>query len=92
MVAMVAIALAGIVAGNYKGNSGGSGSSGSGGSYDNKDIGGYSNGRGHRQQSTKSRRGINGGGDGDGNSDNNDNSKDNDGGNGNSGDGSVPTQ
>jgi hypothetical protein len=60
MAAMVAIVLAAIAAGNNGGNSGGGGSSGSGGGCDNKDIGSYSNGRAHRQQSTKSGRGRNG--------------------------------
>jgi hypothetical protein len=60
MVTMAAIVLAAISAGNNGGNSGGGGSSGSGGGCDNKDIGGYSNGRAHMQQSTKSGRGRNG--------------------------------
>jgi hypothetical protein len=56
-----AIALATIAAGNNDGNSGGGGSSGGGGGCDNEDIGGYSDGGGHRHQSTKSDRGRNGG-------------------------------
>ena len=60
MVAMAAIALAAIVAGNNSGNSSGDGSSGGSGGCNDKDIGGYSNGRGHRQQSTKNGRGRNG--------------------------------
>ncbi len=52
--------MAVIVAGNNDGNSGGGGSSGGGGGCDAEDIGGYSDGRGHRQQSTKSGRGRNG--------------------------------
>jgi hypothetical protein len=60
MAAMAAIVLAEIVAGNIGGNSSGGGSSGSGGGCDDEDIGGYSNGGAHRQQSTKSGRGRNG--------------------------------
>jgi hypothetical protein len=60
MAAMAAIALAVIAAGNNNGNSGGSGSSHGGGGCDDKDIGGFSNGGDHREQSTKSRRGRNG--------------------------------
>jgi hypothetical protein len=41
MVAMAAIASAGIAAGNNDGNSSGGGSSGGGGGCDNEDIGGY---------------------------------------------------
>jgi hypothetical protein len=60
MVAMAAIVLAAIAVGNNGSNSGGGGSSGGGGGCNNKDIGSYSNGRAHRQQSTKSGRGRNG--------------------------------
>ncbi len=60
MAAMAAIALAAIAAGNNGGNSGGGGISGGGGGCNDKDIGGYSDGKGHRQQSTKSGRGRNG--------------------------------
>ncbi len=60
MAAMAAIALAAIAVGNNNGNSSGSGSSGGGGGgcgggCNDKDTGGYSNGGGHRQLSTKSR-------------------------------------
>jgi hypothetical protein len=54
MVVMAAIVLAAIAAGNTGGNSGGSGSSGGGGGCNNEDIGGYSDGKAHRQQSTNS--------------------------------------
>ncbi len=60
MATMVAILLAAIAAGNTGGNSGGGGSSGSGGGCDDVDIGGYSDGEAHRQQSTNSGRGRNG--------------------------------
>ncbi len=60
MAVMAAIVLAGIAAGNNGGNSGGSGSSGGGDGCNNKDIGSYSNGGAHKQQSTKSGRGRNG--------------------------------
>jgi hypothetical protein len=60
MATMAAIVSAAIAAGNTGGNSGGGGSSGSGGGCNDKDIGGYSDGRAHRQQSTKSGRGRNG--------------------------------
>jgi hypothetical protein len=60
MVAMATVVLAAIAAGNTGGNSGGSGSSGGGGGCDDEDIGGYSDGRAHRQQSTNSGRGRNG--------------------------------
>jgi hypothetical protein len=60
MAAMAAKVSASIAAGNKGSNSGGSGNSGSGGGCDDKDIGSYSNGGGHRQQSTKSGRGRNG--------------------------------
>ena len=60
MAAMAAIVLAAIAAGNTSGNSGGGGSRGGGGGCDNEDIGGYSDGEAHRQQSTKSGRGRNG--------------------------------
>jgi hypothetical protein len=49
MAAMVAIVLAAIVAGHNGGNSGDSGSSCGGGGCEDKAIGGYSNGRAHRQ-------------------------------------------
>jgi hypothetical protein len=49
MAAMAAIALAVMVVGNNDSNSSGGGG---GSSCGNEDIGGYSNGRGHRQQST----------------------------------------
>ncbi len=55
MAAMVAIAPAVMALGNNNGNSNGSGSSGGGGgggSCGDEDIGGYSNGGDHRQQST----------------------------------------
>ncbi len=51
-------------AGNNDGYSSGSGSSGGSGGCNDKDIGGYSDGGGHRQKSIKSGRGGNGGGDG----------------------------
>ncbi len=57
MAAMAAIVLAAIAVGNNSSNSGGGGSSGGVGSCDDKDIGGYSDGGTHRQQSTKSSRG-----------------------------------
>ncbi len=57
--------MAGIVAGNNGINSSGGGSSGGGGGCNDEDIGGYSDGRGNRQQSTKSGRERNGGRDGD---------------------------
>jgi hypothetical protein len=60
MAAMAAIVSVAIAAGNNGGNSGGGGSSGGGGGCDDEDIGGYSDGRAHRQQSTKSGRGRNG--------------------------------
>jgi hypothetical protein len=60
MAVMAAIVLVAIAAGNNGSNSGGGGSSGGGGGCDNKDIGSYSNGRAHRQQSIKSSRGRNG--------------------------------
>jgi hypothetical protein len=60
MAAMAAIVLAAIVAGNNGGNSSGGGSSGGGGGCNDEDIGSYSNGKAHRQQSTKSGRGRNG--------------------------------
>ncbi len=60
MAAMAAIVLAVIAAGYNGGNSGGGGSSGGSGGCNDKDIGGYSNGGAHRQQSTKSGRGRNG--------------------------------
>jgi hypothetical protein len=60
MAAMAAIVLAAIVAGNKGGNSGGGGSSGGGGGCDDKDIGCYSDGGAHRQQSTNSGRERNG--------------------------------
>jgi hypothetical protein len=60
MAAIAAIVLAVIAAGNNGGNSGGSDGGEGGGSCNNKDIGGYSNGGAHRQQSTKSGRGRNG--------------------------------
>ncbi len=85
----MAIALAAIAAGNNNGNSGGSGSSGGSGGCVDKDIGGYSNGRGHRQQSTKSGRGRNVGRDGYGGVNDN-NSKGNGGSDGNSSDSGVP--
>jgi hypothetical protein len=80
MVAMAAIALAAIVAGNNSGNSSGDGSSGGSGGCNDKDISGYSDGGGRRQQSTKSGRGRKGGGDGDGNGDKNNDGKGNYGG------------
>ncbi len=49
MVAMGAIAWAVIAVGNNNGNRGGGGSSGGGGGYEDKDIGDYSIGGGHRQ-------------------------------------------
>ncbi len=61
----MAIASAAIGAGNNGSNSGGGGSSGGNDGCNDKDIGGYSNGGGHRQQSTKSGRGRNGSRDGD---------------------------
>jgi hypothetical protein len=67
--AMAAIALAAIVAGNNNTNSSGGGSSGGSGGDSgcgDEDIGGYSDGRGHRQQSFKGSSRRNGGGDGDG--------------------------
>jgi hypothetical protein len=60
MAAMAAIVSAAIAAGNTGGNSGGSCSSGGVGRCDDKDIGGYSDGGAHRQQSTNSGRGRNG--------------------------------
>ncbi len=60
MAAMAAIVSAAIAVGNNSGNSGGGGSSGGGGGCKDEDIGGYSDGRAHRQQSTKSIRGRNG--------------------------------
>ncbi len=54
--AMLAIALGAISVGNDDGNSSSGGNSGGsivGGSCGDKDIGSYSNGGGHRQQSTK---------------------------------------
>jgi hypothetical protein len=60
MVAMAAIVSAAIAAGNNGSNSGGGGSSSGNGGCNDKDIGSYSNGEGHRQQSTKSGRGRNG--------------------------------
>jgi hypothetical protein len=60
MAAMAAIVLAVIVVGNNGSNSGGGGSTGGSGGCDNKDIGGYSDGGAHRQQSTKSGRGRSG--------------------------------
>jgi hypothetical protein len=62
------------------------------GSCNDKDIGSYSNGGGHRQQSTKDSSGRNGSGDSNGDGNNNNNNKGSDGGNGNSGDGGVPSQ
>jgi hypothetical protein len=56
MATMVAIVLAAIAAGNNGGNSCGGGSSGGGGGCNDKNIGGYSDGGAHRQQSTKSGR------------------------------------
>ncbi len=96
MVAMVAIALAAIVVGNKVGNSGGGGSSGGGGGggigCSDEDIGGYSDGVGHIQQSTKSGSKRNGGRDGKGDGDNDNDGKDNDGSNGHSGDDGIPAQ
>jgi hypothetical protein len=91
--AMLAIALVTIVVGNNDGNVSSGGSSGGsvgGGGCGDKDIGGYSNGGGHRQQSTMdgSRRNGNGDSNGDGYNDNN--SKGNVDGDCNSGDGGVP--
>jgi hypothetical protein len=60
MAAMAAIVLVAIAVGNNGGNSGGGGSSGGGGGCNNEDIGSYSIGGAHRQQSTKSGRGRNG--------------------------------
>ncbi len=60
MAAMAAIVLAAIAAGITGGNSSGGGSSGSGSGCNDEDIGGYSDGGAHRQQSTKSGRGRNG--------------------------------
>jgi hypothetical protein len=60
MAAMAAIVSAAIAAGNNSGNSNGGGSSGGSGGCNDKDISGYSDGGGHRQQSTKSGRGRNG--------------------------------
>jgi hypothetical protein len=93
--AMVAIALAVMAVGNNDGNSGGGGSSGGGGgggSCGDEDIGGYSDGRGHRQQSTLIGSRRNGSRDGYGNSDNNDDGKDNDCGDDNVGGRGVPAQ
>jgi hypothetical protein len=93
--AMPAIALAAIAMGNSDSNSGSIGSSGGsvgGSGCSDKDIGGYSNGGGHRQQSTKDGSGRNGGGDGNGNGYNGNNGKGNDGGDGNSGDGGIPSR
>jgi hypothetical protein len=59
-IATMAIVLAAIAVGNNGGNSGGGGSSGSGGGCNDKDIGSYSNGGAHRQQSIKNSRGRNG--------------------------------
>jgi hypothetical protein len=76
-------------------NSGSSGSSGGsvgGSSCSDKDIGGYSNGGGHRQQSTKDSSGKNGGRDGNGDCYNDNNGKGNDGGDSNSGDVGVPSR
>ena len=56
MAAMAAIVSAAIAAGNTGGNSGGGGSSGGSGSCNDEDIGGYSDGGAHRQQSTNSGR------------------------------------
>ncbi len=50
---------AAIAACNNGGNSGGGGISCGSGDCNDEDIGGYSNGGGHRQQSTKSGRGRN---------------------------------
>jgi hypothetical protein len=90
--AMWAIALAAITVGNNNGNSGCGGSirgsvggSGCGG----KDIGSYSNGDGHRQQSTKDSSRRNDGGDDNNNGYNNNDGKGNDGGDDNSRDGGV---
>ncbi len=85
--AMLAIGLAAIAVGNNDGNSGSSGSSGGsvgGASCGDKDIGGCSDGGGHKQQSTRDGSGRNGGGDGNSNGYNDNNGKGNDGGNGNS--------
>jgi hypothetical protein len=68
--AMVAIALAAIAVGNNDGNSDSGGSSGGsvgGGGCSDKEIGGYSDGGGHRQQSTKDGSRKNGGRVGNGN-------------------------
>jgi hypothetical protein len=93
--AMLAIALAAIAVRNNDGNSSSGASSGGSvgcGGCGDKDIGGYSDGSGHRQQSTKDDSGRNGGRDGNGNGYNNNNGKGNDDSNGNSGDGGVPSQ
>ncbi len=92
---MLAIALAAIAVGNNDGNSGSGGSSGGsvgGGGCGDKDIGGYIDGGGHRQQSTKDGSGRNGGRDGNGDGYNNDDGKGNGGGDGNSGEGGVPSR
>ncbi len=92
--AMPAIVLARIAVGNNDRNSGSSDSSGGsvgGGGCGDKDFGGYTNGGGNRQQTTKDGSGRIGGRDSNGNVYNNNCSKGNDGGNGNSGDSSVPS-
>ncbi len=60
MVAMVAIVSAAIAAGNTGSNSGGGGSSCGSGGCNDEEIGGSSDCRAHRQQSTNSGRGRNG--------------------------------